>query len=201
MTKIKNISISAFDKAAKENFANITTTQWLDNEITIKQTLPLPDVLAFVDEAVSNCLNETTGYMPELKEFIIRSNILKRYANFNLPDNLEHCYALVCGTNAVEAVLDHINIEQLKNIVKAIDSKLNYLCHTNVAAIEKQMNAVISAFEDMQKKTEAVFSGITDEDISKIAGSINSEKGIDEEKLVNAFIKAKYDGGESADSQ
>lgn len=192
---IKKISIAALDKVAKEHFPNVVTESWFDNEVVIKRTLPLSDMLVFVDSVVSNCYHSTGGYMPEVRDLVFRSNILTKYANFNLPDNLEHCYALVYGTDAVEMVLKHINHEQLDDIEYAIDSKIEYLCDSNIAAIEKQMQEVVAAFEDMQKKSESIFDGIGAEDVTKIVNAV-STNGVDEEKLVNAFLATKTDNAE-----
>ena len=184
------------DRIVKEHFPDVITEQWFDSEITIKRTLPLAEMLAFVDSVVSNCYHETGGYMPEVKDFIIKSNILTKYANFNLPNNLEHRYALVYGTDAVEVVLRHINQMQMQDILNAIESKVKYLCESNISVIEQQMREVVASFENMQKQTEDIFSGIDAEDIAKLVSAININGNVDEEKLVNAFIANKYAGGE-----
>ena len=91
----KKISIASLDKVLKEQAVDIATEQWFGNEVKIKHTLSFSEMLAFVDDVVSSCFHTTGGYMPELQEFVVKSNILTRYANFNLPDNLEHRYALL----------------------------------------------------------------------------------------------------------
>lgn len=198
---IKRISINSFDKVAKEHFSDVVTEQWFDNEITIRRTLPITDMLAFVNDVVSNCCYDGEGYTPEVKDFIIKSNILTKYANFNLPNNLEHCYALVYGTDAVDVVLKHVNKAQLQDILNSIDSKIEYICDSNISAIEKQMQAVITSFEDMQRKTEELFSGIDADDIAKLVGAVGSTGGVDEEKLVKAYIANKFEPEESANEE
>ena len=134
---IKKISIAAMDKIIKENFPNTVTERWFDTEIVIQRTLPFPEMLAFVDSVVSNCVQEDIGYLPEMKDFFIRYNLLTRYANFNLPNKLEHCYSIVYGTDATELVMKNVNISQFNSILDAIDSKIEFLCDSNVSAIEK----------------------------------------------------------------
>jgi len=188
---IKKVSIAAMDRVAKEHFPDVVTEYWFDNEVVIKRTLSLAEMLTFVDSVVSNCYYDVGGYMPEVKDFVIKSNILTKYANFNLPDNLEHCYALVYGTDAVDVVLKHVSQAQLQDILNAIECKIEYLCDSNISAIEQQMREVAASFGDMQKKTEEVFSNIGTEDIEKLVRAININGNVDEEKLVNAFLANK----------
>lgn len=162
----KKISIASLDKVLKEQAVDIATEQWFGNEVKIKHTLSFSEALAFVDDVVSSCFHTTGGYMPELQEFVVKSNILTRYANFNLPDNLEHRYSLLYNTDAVDVVIRHINQKQLDDILESISEKISYLCESNIAAIERQMNEVVSAFTELQKKTEAMFANITPDDMT-----------------------------------
>lgn len=114
----KKISIASLDKVLKEQAVDIATEQWFGNEVKIKHTLSFSEALAFVDDVVSSCFHTTGGYMPELQEFVVKSNILTRYANFNLPDNLEHRYSLLYNTDAVDVVIRHINQKQLDDTAR-----------------------------------------------------------------------------------
>lgn len=182
----KKISIASLDKVLKEQAVDIATEQWFGNEVKIKHTLSFSEMLAFVDDVVSSCFHTTGGYMPELQEFVVKSNILTRYANFNLPDNLEHRYALLYNTDAVDVVIRHVNQKQLDDILESISEKISYLCESNIAAIERQMNEVVSAFTELQKKTEAMFANITPDDISKLTSAM-ADGQFSEERLVKAY--------------
>jgi len=184
----KKISIASLDKVLKEQAVDIATEQWFGNEVKIKHTLSFSEALAFVDDVVSSCFHTTGGYMPELQEFVVKSNILTRYANFNLPDNLEHRYSLLYNTDAVDVVIRHI-----------ISEKISYLCESNIAAIERQMNEVVSAFTELQKKTEAMFANITPDDISKLTSAM-ADGQFSEERLVKAYTnQMKGDADESVE--
>ena len=185
-------------KTAKKKY-NIATEQWFGNEVKIKHTLSFSEALAFVDDVVSSCFHTTGGYMPELQEFVVKSNILTRYANFNLPDNLEHRYSLLYNTDAVDVVIRHINQKQLDDILESISEKISYLCESNIAAIERQMNEVVSAFTELQKKTEAMFANITPDDISKLTSAM-ADGQFSEERLVKAYTnQMKGDADESVE--
>lgn len=184
----KKISITAFDKVMKEQAVGTVTKEWFGHEIQIKHTLPLTDMLGFVNDVVRSCFQDEGGYMPELREFAIKSGILTRYANFTLPDKVEHQYALLYNTSAVETVMANINKEQFDDILTAIDRKLEYLCDSNISAIEQQARDVITAMDDMGKKMSELFRDVTPEDIAKVTTAI-ADGQFSEERLVKAYAE------------
>lgn len=194
----KKVSIALFDKIAKEQFQNDATIEWHDAQLRVKYTLPLTDMLAFVDDVVGSCFHDKLGYMPEVKDFAIKSNILSRYANFTLPDNLEHRYQLVYATDAVDAVCAAIDGTQLQEIVDAINSKIRFLCDSKVTMIQERINDVLNTMEEMRDNTKSVFDGITQDDIKNLMGAITSS-GLDEKKLVQAYIEQVKSKDEQAE--
>lgn len=184
----KKVSIALFDKIAKEQFQNEANIEWHDAQLRVKYALPLKDMLAFVDDVVGSCFHDKLGYMPEVKDFAIKSNILSRYANFTLPDNLEHRYQLVYVTDAVDAVCAAIDGTQLQEIVNAINSKIRFLCDSKATMIQERINDVLDTMEEMRDNTKSVFDGITQDDIKNLMGAIASS-GLDEKKLVQAYIE------------
>lgn len=184
----KKIPIGSLDKVIKENFVNKTTAEWRGLEVSLKQNLSFTEVLEFVNDVVMSCFQEKSGFMPEVMDFAIKSNILSKYANFSLPDNLEHRYEIVYNSDAVDFVCQNINMQQLREITASIDRKISYLCNTNVMNIQKQMMELVSAFENMQQKTADMFANFTPEDLTKIMGALN-EGGLDEEKIVRAYLE------------
>lgn len=184
--EIKKISVNAFDKALNNFEQKVVTKRWLDNDLVIKNTLSLSEMLEFVNDVVSSCFQDESGYMPELKEFVIKCNILTKYANFRLPENLEHRYKLVYTTDAVSTVLDEVNKTQFDEILAAISDKIDYLCDSNVFEIEKQMQKVADSFEEMQAKAAELFAGISPEDVGKITKAF-ADGHFSEEKLVEAY--------------
>ncbi len=189
----KKISISSLDKVLNQQKVGITTEQWFGNEVKIKYTLSLSEMLAFVDDVVSCCFHETGGYMPELIEFIFKSNILTRYANFTLPDNPEHRYELLYNTDAVDLVMKHINKKQLDDMLSAIGNKINYLCDSNISAIEKNLQEVVTAFIDLQEKSAAVLKKVDPDDLSKLVSEVSDGRPI-EERIVKAYASQMLGG-------
>lgn len=185
--KIKRVSVNALDEMMK-GFENTETIKWNDMDIVINRNLSLEDMMAFVDSVVKSCFDKTTGaYMPEVKDFAIRNNIMERYANFTLPSNVERQYDIVVRSGAVEEIMNHINFAQFSEMIKAIDAKLQSASDANVQMVFRQLNDVVTSFEGLQEKAGVLFSGVDPADIGKLIGAI-SEHGISEEKVVQAYM-------------
>ena len=194
----KKVSIALFDKIAKEQFQNEATIEWHDAQLRVKYALSLTDMLAFVDDVVGSCFHDKLGYMPEVKDFAIKTNILSRYANFSLPDNLEHRYQLVYMTDAVDAVCAAIDGTQLQEIVNSINSKIRFLCDSKATMIQERINDVLNTMEKMRDNTKSIFDGITQDDLKNLMGAITSN-GLDEQKLVQAYIEQSKSKDEQAE--
>lgn len=185
----KKISISFMDKALKVQEENNTVvTQWCETDVTIKRTIGLADMIAFADNVADCCFMEDGSYHPELREFLFRCNVLTRYANFSLPENVEHKFELVYGTDAYDFVTQYVDERQLNMLDAAIYDKLNYLCDTNVAGLEKRMTEAVSAFEALQNKIADLFGGIDSDDMAKIASAMANGQ-FSEERLVKAYTE------------
>lgn len=186
----KKVSVTLFDKIAKTHFKNETAIQWHEAEVRVKRTLPLPEMLGFVDNVVQSCFHDELGFMPEIKDFAIKSNVLTRYANFSLPENLEHRYQLICGTDAVDAVCGAIDTTQLQEIVNSINSKIRFLCDSKASLIQERINSVLETLEDMRDSTKDIFGGISKDDMKALVGAM-TEHGLDEQKIVEAYMDRK----------
>lgn len=187
MAKTKKISINAMDKIMKENYTSTETFDWCGIEVTVKKTLAFKEVLEFVDSVTKSCFSSVDGaYLPEVKDFAVKTCILEKYANFTLPNNIEHKYELIYQTNAIEEVLHRINARQFNEIMCAINDKINHIAQANIESINKQMAELYTAFDNLQTQLESAFSGINPEDFTKFIGALG-DGGIDEAKLVEAF--------------
>lgn len=186
--KSKKISITAFDKIMREENTPIEIIEWHGIDVTIRKTLSLKDALIFVDTVSKSCFDSETGeYMPEVKVFVMKCCILEMYANFSLPANVEHKYDLVYNTDAVDTVLKHINMRQLNELTDAISEKVDNMARANIENINKQMNDVYNAFDELQNHFGQILSGVNAEDVSKLVQSI-AEGKIDEDKIVQAYL-------------
>lgn len=185
----KKISVAAFDKIMRNSCSTVETIEWNGVEITLRKTLPLKDVISFVNLVAKSCFDyATNAYLPEVKVFAIKCCILEMYANFSLPSNTEHKYNLIYNTDAVDTVIKHINTRQLDEIIDAINEKVDSTAQANIEAVHKQMNDIYHAFDNLQKQVEQIFANVNSEDMSSFIQAVANDK-IDEDKLVQAYVK------------
>lgn len=193
---IKRVSITTLDKIAKETFNNnVETFEWYGTDIVIKHSIGLSDVLEFVNNVVESCFGESENFIPEVMDFAIKGNILTKYANLTMPENLEHRYDLIYQTDIVDEVCKRINRAQLQEVISSISKKIDYLCSVNASVVQQKLNELVIAFEGMQKQTASLFDNVSNEDIEKLIGAV-SGGSISEEKIVEAYMKHKNDGAD-----
>lgn len=188
MAKTKKISINAFDKIVKDTYTPTTTVEWHGQEIIVKRNLSFKEMMEFVDSVTKTCFTLSTNtYMPEVKDFAVKSNILEKYANFALPNNLEHRYELIYSSDAVETVLNCVSHQQFNEIMASIDAKINNLAQSNIEAMNKQMNELYTAFANLQSQMEGLFSGVKTDDFNALISAFGNG-GLNEDKLVEAYL-------------
>lgn len=187
MAKIKRVSVNAFEKAMKETYIPTEVFTWNGIEVTVKKNLSLKEMLEFVDSVVKSCFTKDTNtYIPEIMDFTIKVCVLEKYANFTMPNNVTTQYELVYHTDAVDCVLKYINLRQFNEVCVAINKKIENLAQANIEAVNKQMNELYNAFDNLQNKLASLFEGINSEDVRAVAGALANGM-LDEEKLVKAY--------------
>lgn len=198
--KEKRISINALEKIAKEQFPESVTEQWFDIEVTIKRSLPLKEMMQFVQEVVDACFTTDGTFVPEIMDFATKSGILTHYANFTLPDNLEKQYWLIYSTGAVDMVCQHINMVQLQEMIGGINRKIDHMCDTDIVATKAKLNDLYEAFVKMGTEVSELFSGVNADELQKMVGALGNTE-LSEEKIVSAYIEhmKKSAGGENND--
>lgn len=185
MAKADKVSINALEKIAKE-FENEVVVEWHDVNVIVRKTLTLPEMLKFVDSVTKSCFDQTTGaYLPELKDFAIRSNLMDTYANFSLPDNLTRQYDLLWHTDAVDMILQNIDADQFAEMISAIELKIANIASANTQAMYQQLQKAVSSINSMIEQVEGVFDGITGDDVSAMVGAI-VDGGLDVDKFVDS---------------
>lgn len=184
----KKISITAIDRVMKENFRDETVLDWYGIEVRVKSTIPMGEMLAFVNDVVTGCFQGELGFMPELTEFLISCNILTRYANFSLPSDLEHRYKIVSGSDAVECVLPCIDERQLEEIRDSIYKKIDTLCNARAYDLEGKFRTLMEQVKQFADKTKSMFDGVDAEAMRELIEALANKK-VDEEKLVQAYRK------------
>ena len=198
--KEKKISINAFEKVMKEMYTEDSVViDWRGIEVKVKRTLGANEVVSFTTGVVNSCFGSDLSYNPEAKEIAFKTNILTKYANFTMPADIELQYKLLYCTDAVHAVMEHINMEQLDEIRNAISERIQYRIRANVETVNRQVTDLFAAIDNMQHQLSTMFSGISDGDITKLTEALSG--GIDEEKLVKAYMDHTNTSNEEDDGK
>ena len=189
MTKPKKISVNAIEKVMKETHVPSVTAEWNGLEVFIANTIPLNAMMQFVQDVYGGCFMVDTGeYVPEVKDFLIRSSVIEKYTNISLPSNISKRYDILYRTDIYNFVLSYINGDQIDHMFDAIDRRIECAVNANVSGITRQVSNLYSSLEDLEKKTEQLFSGLGEDDIRNITQALGNGN-IDEDKLVEAYIK------------
>ena len=187
--KESRVSINKLESVLKENIVVVPMRGNEDVNITIRRTLPLKDMMQFVENVVSSCVDaETASYTPEIKEFAIRSEILTTYANFNLPSNVEKQYELLYCTDVLCQVMEHINNKQLHEIEVAIDARIDHEVKMIETVLAAKTNEMMLRIEAMVEQFEAAFGGINSDDCDGVLKKLSKMSAVTEESIAKAVL-------------
>ena len=157
-----------------------------------------------VNTLVKNCILGITANEKRCEDLVSKSvgitTALCPYIGYQKAASIAK-KSLKTGESVTSLVLkdELLTQKQLDDILESISEKISYLCESNIAAIERQMNEVVSAFTELQKKTEAMFANITPDDISKLTSAM-ADGQFSEERLVKAYTnQMKGDADESVE--
>lgn len=192
--KTKMISVNAFEKAAAVEPA-VETFEWNGLQIEIKKRIGLQDVIDFAKSVASACFADDTGeYMPEVRDFAIKTYIIEKYTNIRLPSNTKTMYDLLYSCDIVPFVMDKIDTAQLEEIVDAIDDRIGMTARANVENLNKQVGELQKVVEDIAENMGALFDGIDGDTMNALVGAMANGK-FDEGKLVTEYFN-RYKSGE-----
>lgn len=187
--KKSRISINKLESVLKENIVVVPMRGNEDVNIIIRRTLPLKDMMQFVENVVSSCVDaETASYTPEIKEFAIRSEILTTYANFNLPSNVEKQYELLYCTDVLCQVMEYINNKQLHEIEVAIDARIDHEVKMIETVLAAKTNEMMLRIEAMVDQFEAAFGGINSDDFNGVVKKLSEMSAMTEESIAKAVM-------------
>lgn len=187
--KIKRISINALENVYKNDFDRTESTlEWHGLEISVKRRLSLTEVLEFVNSVASTSFTENGTYVPAVTEFAVKSNVILMYTNLSLPDNLENRYQLIYGTDIISHILTLIDSAQYHEILDAADKQIEFLCDSNVDAIQYQLSELMSNFEKLQSGMVEVFAGIDSDEVNKFANALLKNGMPTEDSVVSAYV-------------
>jgi len=191
--KNTKISINALEEAVgKLGGDRIKTIEWNGLNIEVKTFLTLEETMIFVTNVVDVVFDSDLGsYTPEVKDFLISTEILEQYTNLTLPASVAKSYELVYRCNElISIILGVVNEPQFHTIIDAIDEKISYMIQTNGNAVNKQAEELVASMGSLRDGMSEILSNVTAEDVENMTKSLLNGK-IDEKKLVDAVLENK----------
>ena len=190
--KSGTISISQLADYQKDSYKQAPLAGVEGVEMTIRETLPLREMLQFVADVVASCFEEESGdYIPEMREFAIKAHLLTSYANFHLPANIEkqyqYIYQLEQRLQVSQQIIAQINQAQYREILAAIEERIQY----QIATAAQQSQAVLSKLSDYLQQSQALFGEMNGADLAALAQNLAALPQMDETTLVQAVLAAE----------
>lgn len=203
--KVKRVPVNKLKLAMQPNvFTMPYGLKDDDFSFTVRRVLPLADVMQFVADVVSLCVDTETGeYLPEVRAFAIRSCVLTMYGNFTLPDDPEKQYDLLYNTDVFERVLAQVDLTQYHEILRAIDEKIAHEVAMLQSVAVRQAVELTSAMNKFIQANEAMFGSINSDDMNALVKNLSTVGKLDEEKVAKAVLNATYqtDAGKDGGSK
>lgn len=197
--KSNRISINKLESVVQNNTVTVPMDGNPDTEIIIRRVLPLQEVLQFVEDVVSSCVDEETGqYIPEIQAFTVRASVLTRYANFTLPKDPEKQYHLIYNTDVFQQVMGHIDRVQYDEILYAINERIRHNVAMTESALSARMTELTAKLNSFIDSSEEMFGAVEGNDMAALVKNLANAGNIDEGKLVEAVFDAqKKESGSS----
>lgn len=190
--KTNKVSVATIEKVMKERFTEEPKTfDWYGVEIEYKENIPMEYAVTFVNNVVDTCFDKDGNYIPEFKDFLIRSFTVQMYSNVRLPQDLKKQYDILYNSDLYNVLIQHVDIVQYDTLLMAIDEKLEYRRNADVMTMRMTLNNLIAQFQNFGEQLNQVEI----EDVRNIAEAINGVD-LDEEKFVDAILNRKPDSEE-----
>ena len=188
------IAANTLEQLLENGGANIDpptrVVEWNGLKIEINHTLNVKDAFELVKAVVDSSFLDDGSYVPEATDFAMRANVIAYYSNIELPNDMAAQYRMVYSLPIYEIVRAAINAQQFDSLYDAVERRIEMICDTDIMETRAKINQLFDALEKLERHIEDIFGGVGSDDIAKIAGAISKDT-IDEEKVVEAFLKAE----------
>lgn len=190
------IDFSTIENNVEAKYDDMVFIKIIDDQnvnIMVKPILSATDMLMFSDYVVQVCfIGENNQYVPEMRDFAIKSAIVEKYSNINLPTDTEERCLILYKYDIVERILNVINIDQFNNLVESIDKKIANIIGENYNEISTKVDDLYRNMQDAINNISEAFQGISQEDLKSLIGAI-SNSTFDEQKVVKAVLDNRKD--------
>lgn len=165
-------------------------------EMNVKRMLDFNEFTDAVNSIVNGCFDDDTGEIfYEAVDFIERSEVIERYTDYVLPDDINEAFKVIYETDVYEQARKNIDDNQLVRLFAAAEAKLEAKEKRANAEAQAGVQAVMARFEQLSEQMEAAFGSVTPEQISGVFNAM-ADGAFDEEKIVDAVMnRSKKDEG------
>ena len=185
--KISAIDIEEIIKKDVEAGTNVPhyTFEWCNGvTVDVAHSVPFATELAIIEAMAQSCFDDEDNYYPALVDMMFRHEVIAKYTNIELPDDVEVCYALFYNTDLWQRVSEYIDEVQLSNIQAAAHEMIRQKNDVRVESLRQSVESMVGSFS----KVMEAFDGIDAKDISGVLGAF-ANGSIDESKIVNAILE------------
>ena len=187
------VSYEAFNEYVMDNFAPTKVIEIGGTSVEVRNHLSPAKLIDFVENVAMNCFQDDDEYIPELKDFLIRINIINLYTNIELPEDMDQKYDFLYGSDIIHTIVGNINPNEFNSILTAIDAKISSVDNANIASYKEKIDEVYNIVEGMSSQIENAFSSISDDtikDMSTVFASMANGE-LNRETFTRAFLDIK----------
>lgn len=158
-------------------------------QMHVRRIIGFDEFTSAVNSIVNGCFDDDTGEVSyEVVDFIERAEVIERYTDYSLPDDVDAAFSVIYETDVYEQARKNIDEGQLIRLFAAAEAKLEAKEKRANAAVEVAAQEVIAKFEELTEQMEGLFGGVTPDQVSGMFDALVDGK-LDEDKIVEAVMK------------
>lgn len=169
--------------------ADVTNIEFENVNIVVRYMLTFEECVRMASDIASSCYNDEGKYTPIAFDLAVGMNILCRYGNFKMSDDLDAQYKIVVDTDIIDKIKEHICIKQLDNIIDSAKKMVEQMCFEHANYAIAKINELSEQINSIANSVKELFEGISQTDLNNIVNAIGAN-GIDTDKIVESYIKS-----------
>lgn len=185
----KDIKVTKkFVKEVMSNYAP-REVEWRGITFKVDYSIDMSKVIEIVRAVVSCCFTDDGEYFYEIAKGLYRFYVINSYTNLKLM-NFEDTYIMLMQTDLWDTILANANKEQIEDMWTAIELKFHNIMDFNAKNVEREINNAVASLSQLSEQTIGMFDGVDPSEFSAMVEEL-SEKDLNEEKLMKAYLKHK----------
>lgn len=165
--------------------------EFCDSSFMLRETVDFESMMRIVSTVVNACFIGDGEFRPELKDFVLRWQIIEGYTNIQLPQEPYEQYRFVYESGVFGLVMNAINKEQVNAIVRSIDEKIGYIVESNISELENKLNELFNSTKNLIGMIETSMSSVDGETMAKMASVFSGDGAISVDELAKALISVR----------